>query len=39
MVPLLKYVTHGTSVNFVMKEFPAYKQLTILWMNLDQQDP
>jgi hypothetical protein len=35
---LLESVGENFDVNFVMKEFPAYQQFIILWINLEQQD-
>jgi hypothetical protein len=35
---LLESVGENFDVNFMMKEFPADKQFTILWINLDEQD-
>jgi hypothetical protein len=35
---LLESVSENLNINFVKKEFPAGKQFTIWWINLDQQD-
>jgi hypothetical protein len=35
---LLASVGENFELNFVMKEFPADKKLTILWVNLEQRD-
>jgi hypothetical protein len=35
---LLESVGENIDVYFVMKEFPADKQFTVWWINLDQRD-
>jgi hypothetical protein len=35
---LLESVGKNVDINFMMKEFPADKQFTIWWINLEQWD-